>query len=106
MRKIVRRPPRPGAAAPADLQGPEPEDIAPPPEPAAPPPPPERPAERPSPDRPADWTEAALILPRSKRLISLRIDAEVLDYFQRGGKGYQTRMNAVLRAFMEARQRR
>lgn len=37
-----------------------------------------------------------------KASVSLRIDADVLDWFKPGGAGYQTRMNAVLRAFKEA----
>ena len=37
-----------------------------------------------------------------KRSISLRIDADVLAWFQEQGRGYQTRMNAVLRAFRDA----
>ena len=43
-------------------------------------------------------------LPQSgrKAAISLRIDPEVLDWFRTQGPGYQTRMNAVLRAYMEA----
>ncbi len=35
-----------------------------------------------------------------KRLLSLRLDADVIDFFERQGKGYQTRMNAVLREWM------
>jgi uncharacterized protein (DUF4415 family) len=38
----------------------------------------------------------------SKASISLRIDREVLDWFKAQGPGYQTRMNAVLRAFRDA----
>jgi uncharacterized protein (DUF4415 family) len=38
----------------------------------------------------------------AKALVSLRIDADVLEWFKSGGAGYQTRMNAVLRAFKEA----
>ena len=38
--------------------------------------------------------------------LSLRIDPEVLAYFKAGGKGYQTRMNAVLRSYMEHRLRK
>lgn len=38
----------------------------------------------------------------SKRSISLRVDAEVLAWFQAQGPGYQTRMNAVLKAFKDA----
>lgn len=37
-----------------------------------------------------------------KALISLRIDADVIDWFRAQGAGYQSRMNALLRAFMEA----
>ena len=41
------------------------------------------------------------VVPR-KAAISLRLDAEVLDWFKAQGGGYQTRINAVLRAYMEA----
>ena len=37
-----------------------------------------------------------------KTSISLRVDREVLDWFKAQGPGYQTRMNAVLRAFRDA----
>ncbi len=35
--------------------------------------------------------------------VSLRVDSEVMDWFKRHGKGYQTRINAVLRAYVNAR---
>jgi uncharacterized protein (DUF4415 family) len=38
----------------------------------------------------------------AKKSISLRIDPEVLAWFQAQGPGYQTRMNAVLKAFKDA----
>ncbi len=38
----------------------------------------------------------------AKASISLRVDQEVLDWFKSQGPGYQTRMNAVLRAFRDA----
>jgi len=38
----------------------------------------------------------------AKSLLSLRIDADVLEWFRAQGRGYQSRMNALLRAFMEA----
>ena len=38
----------------------------------------------------------------SKRSISLRVDADVLAWFQAQGAGYQTRINAVLKAFKDA----
>lgn len=43
----------------------------------------------PSPNKPA--------LPGAKEMVSLRIDRDVLDYFQAGGPGWQDRINAALR---------
>jgi uncharacterized protein (DUF4415 family) len=37
-----------------------------------------------------------------KLSISLRVDADVLEWFKSQGEGYQTRMNSVLRAFRDA----
>ncbi len=37
-----------------------------------------------------------------KASVSLRVDADVLAWFKAQGRGYQTRMNAVLRAFKDA----
>jgi uncharacterized protein (DUF4415 family) len=37
-----------------------------------------------------------------KKATSIRIDADVLDWFQSMGKGYQTKINAVLRAYKKA----
>lgn len=37
-----------------------------------------------------------------KAQITLRLDRDVLDYFRHGGKRYQTRINSVLRAYMQA----
>jgi uncharacterized protein (DUF4415 family) len=48
------------------------------------------------------WTNACLVMPESKERITLRVDKEVVEFFRRGGQGYQTRMNAVLRAYVEA----
>jgi uncharacterized protein (DUF4415 family) len=46
------------------------------------------------------WVEASLREQTRKTLISLRVDPEVLEYFKSQGPGYQTRMNAVLAAYM------
>jgi uncharacterized protein (DUF4415 family) len=40
--------------------------------------------------------------PSPKQQVTLRIDVDVLDYFKHTGKRYQTRINAVLRAYVEA----
>jgi len=37
-----------------------------------------------------------------KALLSLRIDSDVIEWFRNQGAGYQSRMNALLRAYMEA----
>jgi uncharacterized protein (DUF4415 family) len=41
-----------------------------------------------------------------KRPLSLRVDADVVDWFQRQGDGYQTRMNLALREYVERRRGR
>lgn len=37
-----------------------------------------------------------------KALLTLRVDSDVLDWFRQQGQGYQTKINALLRAYMEA----
>jgi len=49
------------------------------------------------------FKKAELKLPEPKRSISMRIDPDILAWFKRKGKGYQTKMNAVLRMYMEAK---
>lgn len=49
----------------------------------------------------AVWERAAE-LPGTKQQITLRIDSDVLDFFKHTGKRYQTRINAVLRAYVAA----
>ncbi len=39
-------------------------------------------------------------------MISIRVDADVLEWFKGQGPGYQTRMNAVLRLYMDTQTRR
>ncbi|MBM2811223.1 MAG: hypothetical protein HW416_1982 [Chloroflexi bacterium] len=53
-----------------------------------------------------DWTKARLLMPESKGHINLRVDRDVLRFFKAQGPGYQTRINAVLRSYMLARQER
>ena len=50
----------------------------------------------------ADWMKAAEGLPQTKQQITLRIDADVLEFFRSTGARYQSRMNAVLRSYVEA----
>jgi uncharacterized protein (DUF4415 family) len=48
------------------------------------------------------FKNAVLWMPKPKKSISLRIDQDVLEWFKSQGKGYQTRINAVLKAYKEA----
>lgn len=48
-----------------------------------------------------DWSKATLVVPVPKDPISIRLDSDVLDFFKASGKGYQTRINAVLRHYMD-----
>ena len=48
-----------------------------------------------------DWSDAVLVIPPKKKAISIRVDEDVLDYFKKQGAGYQRRMNAVLRSYMQ-----
>lgn len=53
-------------------------------------------------DLPSDfWAEAVPVLPAAKIPISLRVDSDVLEFFRGTGPRYQSRMNAVLRSYME-----
>ena len=51
-----------------------------------------------------DWSKAKLFVPPRKTLVSIRVDDDVLAFFKSQGRGYQTRMNAVLRSYMDAQQ--
>lgn len=48
-----------------------------------------------------DWSKATIVYPVPKNPVSIRLDSDVLDFFKATGKGYQTRINAVLRHFMQ-----
>ncbi|MBT9100551.1 BrnA antitoxin family protein [Methylovulum psychrotolerans] len=49
------------------------------------------------------WENAKLVLPEAKETITIRLDSEMLNWFKEEGKGYQTRINAVLCAYMRAK---
>jgi uncharacterized protein (DUF4415 family) len=48
-----------------------------------------------------DWDSATIEMPQPKTTLNMRIDRDVLDYFRKTGKGYQTRINAILRSYVE-----
>jgi uncharacterized protein (DUF4415 family) len=48
-----------------------------------------------------DWSDAVLVMPARKKAISSRVDEDVLKFFKKEGDGYQRRINAVLRSYMQ-----
>lgn len=49
------------------------------------------------------WANAELRLPKPKKGVYLRIDQDILDRLKAEGPGYQTRINAILRAYLDAK---
>lgn len=47
------------------------------------------------------WKTAKVVLPVPKEIVTMRLDADLLRWFRRE-RGYQTRINAILRAYMQA----
>lgn len=47
------------------------------------------------------WKDAKVEWPRKKQLISIRLDQDILSFFKKKGKGYQSKINSVLRSYME-----
>jgi len=52
------------------------------------------------------WENAVIEYPEKKKPITLRLDADLLEWFKSMGKGYQTRINAILRSYYEAHKRK
>lgn len=53
----------------------------------------------------AFWAKAEVTEPPGKSMISIRIDTDVLEWYRRHARRYQTLMNAVLRRYKDARER-
>jgi uncharacterized protein (DUF4415 family) len=51
----------------------------------------------------AFWKSAKVVMPESKEIVTIRLDADLLRWLRRR-PGYQTRINAILRAYMQAKQ--
>lgn len=48
------------------------------------------------------WANAHPVYPKQKKPISIRLDQDIIEYFKSEGKGYQSKINAVLRTYVEA----
>ena len=47
------------------------------------------------------WEDAEVKMPVEKAAISIRLDKDILEFFKKQGKGYQSKINAVLRSYVE-----
>jgi len=54
----------------------------------------------------AFYTKATVAWPPEKRQLTIRLDADVLAWLKAGGRGYQTRINRILRVAMESQPRK
>jgi len=48
------------------------------------------------------WKTARLVMPEPKDRLTIRVDHDVVEWLKKNGPGYQTRINAILRSYMEA----
>lgn len=51
------------------------------------------------------WANAKIVEPKGTTSVHLKVEADVFDYFKQGGKGHLTRMQNVLKAYVEAKRR-
>ena len=48
------------------------------------------------------WDNAKPVYPKGKKPISIRLDRDIIDFFKHEGSGYQSKINSVLRSYVEA----
>jgi uncharacterized protein (DUF4415 family) len=48
------------------------------------------------------WDNAKVVMPRGKTSVHLRLDSDIVEWFKSNGKGHLTRMNSVLREYVQA----
>lgn len=53
-----------------------------------------------------DWAKVEVGTPMAKQQLTVRFDMDVVEWFRAQGAGYQTRMNQVLRSYVEAHRRK
>jgi uncharacterized protein (DUF4415 family) len=52
-----------------------------------------------------DFFKEAVLWPGKKKQITIRLDPDLVDFYKKSGRGYQSRINNVLRRYMEIRHR-
>ena len=50
------------------------------------------------------WAKAKMVTPITKQALSIRLDSDILDWFKKQGKGYQSTINNVLRTYVNHQQ--
>ena len=53
----------------------------------------------------AFWRTAKLTMPATKDRVTIRLDHDLVEWLKKNGSGYQTRINAILRSYMDAQSR-
>ncbi|NTW83978.1 MAG: hypothetical protein HGB36_11530 [Chlorobiaceae bacterium] len=48
-----------------------------------------------------DWSSIRVVIPGTKSILHMRIDSDILEFFRSQGKGYQSKINAILRSYVE-----
>ena len=48
------------------------------------------------------WDNVKPVYPKEKKAISIRLDHDIIDFFKKEGRGYQSKINNVLRSYIEA----
>ena len=49
-----------------------------------------------------DWSTIEIGIPQRKQEVHIRLDSDLLEWLKQDGRGYQTRINAILRSYMKA----
>lgn len=49
------------------------------------------------------FKKAEVRMPKNKKMVSIRLDEEVLNWFKKEGRGYQTKINEILKMYMRAK---
>lgn len=52
------------------------------------------------------WNDAVVVEPRHPTSVHLKLDPDVFEFFKRGGKGHLTRMQNVLKSYVETQKRK
>ena len=52
------------------------------------------------------WSDAEILFPTKKTHVSIRLDDDIISWFKQFGKGYQTKINSVLKSYITSIQKK